>query len=97
MCIRDSYKCEADACVKMRKALTDPEVKGNCRDIVHLGETATTREEQNCRDSQWLHWKWARELIADPAGEYLVPIPPDEYTFGDTDGLQVLSGWVATD
>ncbi|CAK0828617.1 unnamed protein product, partial [Prorocentrum cordatum] len=80
-----------------RSELTDPVVKYNFRDVVHLRETAASREEQRCRDGDLLHWKWARGLIPDPVGEYVVPTPPDAYTFGDLGGDRVLSGWVATD
>eukprot|EP00959_Pyramimonas_sp_CCMP1952_P088487 1851326-Pyramimonas_sp.AAC.1 len=71
--------------------------KHSFRDVVHLGETAASREEQHCRDGDLLHWMWARGLIPDPVGEYVVPTPPGACAFGDLDGDRVLSGWVATD
>ncbi|CAK0894942.1 unnamed protein product, partial [Prorocentrum cordatum] len=91
------FLCDADVCVTIRDGLTEPTLKNSFRDVVHLGETAATKEEQGCRGGDTLFWKWARGLIADPVAEYQVPTPPDEYQWGDPDGEMVLSGWVATD
>ena len=92
------FKCAAAVCSSLRKKLTDPEDKvNNFRDVVHLGETATTQEEQGCRGSESLFWKWDRGLIPDPLDGYRAPAPPDVYDWGSDDVDHVLSGWVATD
>ena len=54
-------------------------------------------EEQGCRGSERLFWKWARGLIPDPLDGYQVPTPPDVYDWGCVDADRVLTGWVATD
>ncbi|CAK0841362.1 unnamed protein product [Prorocentrum cordatum] len=91
------FLCDADVRVTIRDGLTEPTLKHSFRDVVHLGETAATKEEQGCRGGDALFWKWARGLIADPVADYQVPTPPDECQWGDPDGEMVLSGWVATD